>query len=303
MEEVYHQKRILKQKDKLIIGDDSIPPDEIIKAQSHEPPSTTVFETIFIPPDSTIEPPAKARPRLNKRQLFQEMLTISTRLSSIFNGSVKSETQFSVCKGELSMRFTCQNEHNFFLTVEQLRLLDLDAIGRQYKSFRSQVHRIQQEQDPYGTLMTMPKDCWCNRCTEFYDYCEESINHSSIELVGGLFTKQLVFRCLSKRHVFCVSSLRKCKYQTQYRVQDYSCPDCKRETKEQQRLQQLQEEQRIAEEMAEKQKKLLEESRIRMERQQQVQDNIPLQTSMQEQEKVINEQAKRLTREFLAQQS
>jgi hypothetical protein len=34
-----------------------------------------------------------------------------------------------------------------------------------------------------------------------------------------------------------------------------------------------------------------------------VQDNIPLQTSMQEQEKQINEKAKRLTREFLSQQS
>ena len=243
------------------------------------------------------------------------MLEIATRLASIFNGSVQSQTIFSTCKQKLAIRFTCQNEHNFYLTVEQLKSLDLDSIGHQYKSYRSQVHRIQQEQDPYSILSPMPKTCWCNRCVEFYDYCAETINTSQIEIFGGLYTKQILYRCLSKRHVFCVSSLRKCMYMTQYKIQYTSCQKCKFEQREQQKQEQLDKEKRIAEEMAEKQKKLLEQSRIRMERQQvdeeresqkahsKVQDNIPLQTSLQEQEKQINEKAKKLTREFLSQQS
>jgi hypothetical protein len=174
---------------------------------------------------------------------------------------------FSTCKQKLAIRFTCQNEHNFYLTVEQLKCLDLDSIGHQYKSYRSQVHRIQQEQDPYGTLLPMPKNCWCYRCVDYYEFCTETINTSQIEIVGGLFTKQIVYRCLSKRHVFCVSSLRKWMYQTQYKIQHTSCQVCKQERKEQLKQEQLEKEKRIAEEMAEKQKKLLEQSRIKMERQ------------------------------------
>jgi hypothetical protein len=55
--------------------------------------------------------------RLSKKQLFEKTLLKANELAKIFNGIVKSESQFSICKGVFSIRFNCQNEHNFYLTI------------------------------------------------------------------------------------------------------------------------------------------------------------------------------------------
>jgi hypothetical protein len=73
---------------------------------------------------------------------------------------------------------------------------------------------------------------------EFYEHCIKQISlKSRLEIIGGLFTKQILYRCLGRSHIFCVSSVRKHKHQTQYKIEDYSCPDCKKEDREEEKRQ------------------------------------------------------------------
>ena len=55
-----------------------------------------------------------------------------------------------------------------------------------------------------------------------------------------------MYRCNSKGHIFNISSLRKHKFQKQYRIQDYTCPTCKKEVKEAEKLAAIAEEERQA---------------------------------------------------------
>mmetsp|Transcript_21717 Transcript_21717/g.33462 ORF Transcript_21717/g.33462 Transcript_21717/m.33462 type:complete len:84 (+) Transcript_21717:1762-2013(+) len=70
--------------------------------------------------------------------------------------------------------------------------------------------------------------------------------------MGGLFMKQIMYRCRkNSSHIFYFSSIRKHAFQKQYRIQDYSCPECKKEEKDRLKKQAIEE--------VEKQRKILEE--------------------------------------------
>jgi hypothetical protein len=71
----------------------------------------------------------------------------SKNLAKIFKGVVKTENQFSICKGQFSIRFNCQNEHNFFLPAEKIRDLDLEDIKNKYRQSRLELQRIFREED------------------------------------------------------------------------------------------------------------------------------------------------------------
>ena len=60
---------------------------------------------------------------------------------------MKTENQFSICKGQFSIRFNCQNEHNFFLPAEKIRDLDLEDIKNKYRQSRLELQRIFQEEE------------------------------------------------------------------------------------------------------------------------------------------------------------
>ena len=55
------------------------------------------------------------------------------KLAKVFNGQVRSDAGFSICKGQHSIRFLCQNEHNFFLDAAAIRDMDVDKIRHKYK--------------------------------------------------------------------------------------------------------------------------------------------------------------------------
>ena len=72
--------------------------------------------------------------------------------------------------------------------------------------------------------------CWCPRCTDFFNHCEASHNPEFLNIVGGLFTKQIMYQCKDKpSHLFHIQSVRKHAFQKQYRIHDYRCPECKKE--------------------------------------------------------------------------
>ena len=71
----------------------------------------------------------------------------SKNLAKIFKGVVKTENQFSICKGQFSIRFPCQNEHNFYLPADTIRDLDLEDIKNKYRQSRLELQRIFQEEE------------------------------------------------------------------------------------------------------------------------------------------------------------
>lgn len=102
----------------------------------------------------------------------------------------------------------------------------------------SEEHKCQKESSstccPLVNL-DIDASCWCIRCLDYYNHCLATYNDKLLELVGGLFTKQVMYRCRSMGHIFYVSSVRKQKFQKQYRIQDYTCPECKKIQKENER--------------------------------------------------------------------
>jgi hypothetical protein len=124
--------------------------------------------------------------------------------------------------------------------VDQIKSLDLDELRRSYKNSRLRIQSILQNKDDLldntkvsPIRLDIGPSCWCSRCIEFYDHCIQQIClKNRLEIIGGLFTKQILYKCHSKDHIFCVSSVRKHKHQTQYKIEDYSCPDCKKEDRE-----------------------------------------------------------------------
>lgn len=74
-----------------------------------------------------------------KHQLFVDVSEKAKKLAKIFGGVVKSESNFSICKGQFSIRFNCQNEHNFYMTADQINRIDLDQVKAAYKKYRLQL--------------------------------------------------------------------------------------------------------------------------------------------------------------------
>jgi hypothetical protein len=115
----------------------------------------------------------------------------------------------------------------------------------------------------------MDASAWCIRCLDYYNHCLATYNDQLLELVGGLFTKQVMYRCKAMGHKFYVSSVRKQKFQKQYRIQDYTCPECKKIQKENERKVAAEQEQHERKLLAEAQRELFENAeRIEMQQEQ-----------------------------------
>lgn len=176
-------------------------------------------------------------PSQSKQVLFRETLVKAQALARIFNGEVRSDTGFSICKGQFSIRFLCQNEHNFFLPADRIRNLDLDEVKQAYKSYRLRLQKLFESSKEANSNMSCEKNsiqlavadtCWCLRCVEYFNHCLATYNYQTLNLVGGLFTKYIMYQCRKEpHHLFCVSSVRKHKFQKQYKIHDYACPECK----------------------------------------------------------------------------
>ena len=133
------------------------------------------------------------------------------QLAQIFNGTVKTEKSFSVCKSQMSFKFSCQNEHTFSLPVDVIMSVDLEDVSRRFCQAKRQMSEImsgnsEQIKDQKSNL----EGCWCPKCVDFYNHNVQQIAiHNKLEVIGGLFTTQIVYKCKSQGHVFQKSSLRK----------------------------------------------------------------------------------------------
>ena len=174
-----------------------------------------------------------------------------------------------------AIRFNCQNEHNFYLAANVIDEVDIDVIKKRYKQSRITLERIHDgsEDAPEGNAgeplvkLDVQDSCWCPHCVDYFYNCLEVHNKQVFKLVGGLFTKYVLYRCNEKGHMFHVKSIRKHKYQSQFKIQDYTCPDCTRDEREEERRLQAAEEEARREEVAAEQKKLFEQLKLEQDQQ------------------------------------
>jgi hypothetical protein len=105
--------------------------------QSSKPSLHKSFSTLNEPIPPLPKPDAASNSKLvgqsnkrscKKKDQFMDIVDKAKELACIFHGQVKSEKNFSMCKGQPSIRFSCQNEHNFFLSADQIARSDVSLI-------------------------------------------------------------------------------------------------------------------------------------------------------------------------------
>ena len=146
--------------------------------------------------------------------------------------------------------------------------MDLDEVKMAYKSYRLRLQRLfESSKEANGVpccteesiQLTVPDTCWCLRCVEYYNHCLATYNSKALNLVGGLFTKYIMYQCKQDpSHLFYVSSVRKHKFQKQYKIHDYTCPDCKQTQRDNERKVAAEQEERKMREQADRQRELFE---------------------------------------------
>ena len=90
-------------------------------------------------------------------------------------------TQLSKSYNEESLRFTCQNGHNFFLSVRKVEktLETLSSCGN--SSLKDQ------------TLMQ--SITWCNKCSKYFSRVKDLGKRLHLNVLSGLFDKQIELEC------------------------------------------------------------------------------------------------------------
>ena len=197
-------------------------PKNLIKFSSHQPLlySTKVHVGATTATTSSGQMPSSKPSNTNKRSQrssteFFELKDKAEALAEIFHGKLISSKSFSICKGQFSLRFNCINEHNFYLSADQVRKADLVLIKHQFKQYRLKMQSIFESKPSDSSLISYPDPCcWCPKCVEYFEHSLQSHNSSVLTIIGGLFTKQIMYRCVDKpEHIFYISSVRKHAFQ------------------------------------------------------------------------------------------
>lgn len=117
-------------------------------------------------------------------------------------------SQLSKSYSEESLRFTCQNGHNFFLSIAKLKETHTTLTSS-------------------GALTDKLRDglTWCNKCAKFYAKVKNLCPRLRLDILGGLFDKRIELRCKRGNHTFSISYAKK--------LEQISCLRCRSEDKEQ----------------------------------------------------------------------
>ena len=115
--------------------------------------------------------PLKRRDKKESSSL-NELLELGHNCARLFNATCVSE-QLSKSYGEHSLRFTCQNGHNFFLSVQNLKKTYEKLSGKSISSDLSE--------DLLNSLS------WCNKCAKYYAKVKSLHNRTKMNALGGLY--------------------------------------------------------------------------------------------------------------------
>jgi hypothetical protein len=147
----------------------------------------------------------------SKNKIFEKAALLALK----FKGECQSTT-YSICKGKNSIKFKCQNNHTFFMSVDFLDTLNIEGIHMK------------------GSRAT--SDCWCYKCKKFFDTCKEVASTVGIVVLEGLYQNKISMMCDKKHHTFKISYTKK--------LHTLSCSECRREEREEWKEHLKQEEQR-----------------------------------------------------------
>ena len=141
--------------------------------------------------------------------LVASLLTVNFALANQkqvieFPVDADADPQFSITRVEIVEH----DEIKANYVVEKAGIKDIVMIVDSIIAIGKKVWPIIEAGKPVVNV-DMDHSCWCIRCTEYYNHCLASYNDNLLELVGGLFTKQVMYRCRALGHIFYVSSVRK----------------------------------------------------------------------------------------------
>jgi Zn finger protein HypA/HybF involved in hydrogenase expression len=146
--------------------------------------------------------------------------------------------------------------------------MDLDNIKQSFRQYRLKLQSIYEKKAPENNLIEFEyPDCWCPKCLDYFDHSLSSHNKKVLSIIGGLFTKQILYGCVEcPSHMFYISSMRKRAFQKQYKIGEYKCPHCRKDLKEAERAKAQQEEQERNRIESEQQRILFEKTMMDLER-------------------------------------
>ena len=128
-----------------------------------------------------------------EKEKLSSLLNLGYNCAKLMKASCVSE-QLSKSYSEESLRFTCQNGHNFFLSVRKLE----DTYSRLKK------RNLTELSDTEVNSLT-----WCNKCTKFYSKVKTLSTRLQLNLFGGLFRKRILLQCKQSSHHFSITYSKK----------------------------------------------------------------------------------------------
>lgn len=105
--------------------------------------------------ESTQSKPAAQPSQVVRSDLFKRAQELADR----FKSKLVSRNNLSISHGKASLRFTCVNEHNFYMTTEQLA-------------------------DPHLTE-------WCSKCQAYYEKVQQTCSKLGFHVKGGLYAANI----------------------------------------------------------------------------------------------------------------
>ena len=134
--------------------------------------------------------------------------TKGSQLASWLNAECTSETKGSISKshGENSLRFTCQNGHNFYLALATVNKLHTMLSTDVLTTTEAKLQLIEGQE-------------WCTKCANFFKKTKEVANRKQMIVISGLYDTEISLRCY-KSHRFSISYSKKLTY--------LSCLECTR---------------------------------------------------------------------------
>ena len=155
-------------------------------------------------------PSNKSRKKESSSNSLNELLELGHNCARLFNATCVSE-QLSKSYGEDSLRFTCQNGHNFFLSVQNLKKTYALLAGQSLTS-------SELSEDLLNSLS------WCNKCAKYYAKVKSLHNRTKMNVLGGLYQSHILLQCKAKSHCQKISYNKK--------LEQISCLRCRTEERD-----------------------------------------------------------------------
>jgi len=132
---------------------------------------------------------------------------MGNQTANLLNGICISQNSFSKSHSQHSLRFTCCNGHNFFLSTDSL-IQTHTLLTNHLKNGNSTIDQ---------TILNQLN--WCSKCINFERKVKSLENLKKISVVSGLFTKSLNLQCHKKGHLFSIPYTKK--------LEHINCTRCK----------------------------------------------------------------------------